>query len=261
MLNVYGVDFKAGVNTQTYKYYIDFAARTGLEYILMDEGWSASTMDIMNPKPGLDLHELIRYGNEKGVGIVLWTLWTPMMKDMEKILDTYRDWGIKGIKIDFMQRTDQPMVNFYEDVARECFERHLIVDFHGSFKPAGLHTVALRGSAAPSLEADASFWTKVRGALRTIGHILDPRTGNRLEVWRDGAILAPVPILVLVLACALVFHILLPLLLIGLLLGCRYRCAGPDLDRRAVNDVLESISDAVESLKRGGAKNRRGGKS
>ena len=84
MLNVYGVDFKAGVNTQTYKYYIDFAARTGLEYILMDEGWSASTMDIMNPKPGLDLHELIRYGNEKGVGIVLWTLWTPMMKDMEK---------------------------------------------------------------------------------------------------------------------------------------------------------------------------------
>lgn len=138
MLNVYGVDFKAGVNTQTYKYYIDFAARTGLEYILMDEGWSASTMDIMNPKPGLDLHELIRYGNEKGVGIVLWTLWTPMMKDMEKILDTYRDWGIKGIKIDFMQRTDQPMVNFYEDVARECFERHLIVDFHGSFKPAGL---------------------------------------------------------------------------------------------------------------------------
>ena len=116
-------------------------------------------------------------------------------------------------------------------------------------------------AAAPSLEADASFWTKVRGALRTIGHILDPRTGNRLEVWRDGAILAPVPILVLVLACALVFHILLPLLLIGLLLGCRYRCAGPDLDRRAVNDVLESISDAVESLKRGGAKHRRGGKS
>ena len=139
MLNVYGVDFKAGVNTETYKYYIDFAAKYGLEYILMDEGWSASTMDIVHPKPGLDLQELIRYGNEKGVGIVLWTLWTPMMKDMGNILDTYQEWGIKGIKIDFMQRTDQPMVNFYEDVARECFKRHLIVDFHGSFKPAGLH--------------------------------------------------------------------------------------------------------------------------
>lgn len=138
MLNVYGVDFKAGVNTETYKYHIDFAAEYGLEYILLDEGWSASTMDIVHPKPELDLAELIRYGQEKGVGVVLWTLWTPMMADMENILDTYRDWGVKGIKIDFMQRNDQPMVNFYEDVARECFERHLLVDFHGAFKPAGL---------------------------------------------------------------------------------------------------------------------------
>lgn len=137
-LNVYGVDFKAGVNTQTYKYYIDFAANAGLEYIILDEGWSASTMDIVNPKPELDLRGLIEYGAEKGVGIILWTLWTPMMRDMENILDTYRDWGIKGIKIDFMQMNDQAMVNFYEDLARECFKRQLIVDFHGSFKPSGL---------------------------------------------------------------------------------------------------------------------------
>lgn len=138
MLNVYGVDFKAGVNTDTYKYYVDFAADYGLEYILMDEGWSASTLNVVEPNPELDLAEIISYADSKGVGVVLWTLWTPMMKDMENILDTYRDWGVKGIKIDFMQMNDQNMVNFYEDVARECFERHLLVDYHGAFKPAGL---------------------------------------------------------------------------------------------------------------------------
>ena len=138
MLNVYGVDFEAGVNTETYKYYVDFAADYGLEYILMDEGWSASTLNVVEPNPELDLAEIIRYGESKGVGVVLWTLWTPMMQDMEHILDTYRDWGVKGIKIDFMQMCDQNMVNFYEDVARECFERHLLVDYHGAFKPAGL---------------------------------------------------------------------------------------------------------------------------
>lgn len=138
MLNVYGVDFEAGVNTDTYKYYVDFAAEYGLEYILMDEGWSASTLNVVEPNPELDLAEIISYADSKGVGVVLWTLWTPMMKDMEGILDAYRDWGVKGIKIDFMQMCDQNMVNFYEDIARECFERHLLVDYHGAFKPAGL---------------------------------------------------------------------------------------------------------------------------
>ncbi len=138
MLNVYGVDFKAGVNTETYRYYVDFAAAYGLEYILMDEGWSASTTNVIEPKADLDLHEIIRYAQSKGVGVVLWTLWTPVKADMEHILDVYCDWGVKGIKIDFMQMTDQNMVNFYEDVARECFKRHLLVDYHGSFKPAGL---------------------------------------------------------------------------------------------------------------------------
>lgn len=138
MLNLYGVDFKAGVNTQTYKYYADFAAHYGIEYILLDEGWSASTMDITHPKAELDLQELITYAKSKGVGVVLWTLWTPMMEDMKGILDTYQKWGVSGIKIDFMQRNDQEMVCFYEDVARECFKRKLLVDFHGSFKPTGL---------------------------------------------------------------------------------------------------------------------------
>ena len=130
-LNIYGVDFRSGVNTATYKYYIDFAAKYGIDYILLDEGWSVSTLNIKEPRREIDLGELIRHGREKGVGVVLWTLWNPMKKDLEGILDTYRDWGVKGIKIDFMQRSDQEMVRFYDEIARAAFDRGLIVDFHG----------------------------------------------------------------------------------------------------------------------------------
>lgn len=137
-LNVYGVDFKAGVNTETYKYFIDFAAKYGIEYVLLDEGWSAGTWNIKEPVHGLDIHELVEYGKAKNVGLVLWTLWNPLDKDLEGILDLYKKWGIKGIKVDFMQRSDQYMVNFYERVGRAAMERKLLVDFHGAFKPSGL---------------------------------------------------------------------------------------------------------------------------
>jgi alpha-glucosidase len=138
-LNVYGVDFEAGVNTDTYKYYIDFAAKYGLPYILMDEGWSKSTLNIVEPKDGLDLQELISYGASKGVGVVLWALWTPFATEgVEKILDVYQKWGVAGIKVDFMQMQDQNMVNLYEKIAAESCRRHILVDYHGAFKPAGL---------------------------------------------------------------------------------------------------------------------------
>ncbi len=139
-LNVYDVDFEAGVNTQTYKYFIDFASKYGLEYILLDEGWSASTWNIREPNKNVDVQELIRYGKAKDVGLVLWALWNPLYEDIEGILDLYKQWGgVKGVKIDFMQRNDQDMVNFYENVGKTAFERQLLVDFHGSFKPSGLH--------------------------------------------------------------------------------------------------------------------------
>lgn len=137
-VNLFDVDFKAGINTLTYKHFIDFAAERGLEYILLDEGWSASTLDITHPREGLALQEIIDYGKEKGVGVVLWTLWTPMWTGLESILDVYEDWGVAGIKIDFMQMQDQNMVNFYEKVAAECLRRSMVVDYHGAFKPAGL---------------------------------------------------------------------------------------------------------------------------
>lgn len=138
-LNVYNVDFETGVNTQTYKYFIDFAASYGLEYILLDEGWSAGTWNIRESNKDINIQELVRYGKEKNVGIILWALWNPLSEDIEGILELYRQWGIKGVKIDFMQRNDQEMVNFYEEVGKIAFEKQLLVDFHGSFKPSGLH--------------------------------------------------------------------------------------------------------------------------
>jgi alpha-glucosidase len=137
--NVYGVDFRAGINTDTYKYYIDFASEFGLEYIILDEGWSASTLDLSGPAPGLDLEELFAYAREKQVGIVLWVLWNALDRDLEATLDRFAGWGASGIKVDFMVRADQDMVNYYERVARAAAERQLLVNFHGAFKPVGLN--------------------------------------------------------------------------------------------------------------------------
>ncbi len=137
--NIYGVNFKAGINTETYKYYIDFAARYGLDYIMLDEGWTKTTTDLLHCNPDIDVKALIDYGASKNVGVWLWCLWEPLDKDMEKILDQYVAWGAKGIKVDFMARAEQYMVNYYERVARECLKRKLMVDLHGAYKPVGLH--------------------------------------------------------------------------------------------------------------------------
>jgi len=135
--NIFGVDFAAGINTDTYKYYIDFASEYGLEYIILDEGWSESTTIIDKPNPDIDIQELVSYGEEKNVGVILWVLWEPLDKDMS-VLEKYNSWGVKGIKVDFMQRTDQYMVNYYERVAKEAAKNQLLVDFHGAYKPSGL---------------------------------------------------------------------------------------------------------------------------
>ena len=131
------VNFVSGYNLETYKYYIDFASKFGIPYIIMDEGWAKSTRDPHTPNPKVDLHELIRYGKEKNVGIVLWLTWLTVENNFD-LFKTFNEWGIKGVKIDFMDRSDQWMVNYYERVAKEAAKHHLFVDFHGSFKPAGL---------------------------------------------------------------------------------------------------------------------------
>ena len=131
------VNFVSGYNLNTYKYFIDFASKFGIKYIIMDEGWAKSTEDPYSPNPDVDVQELIRYGKEKKVGIVLWLTWLTVEKNME-LFKTFKDWGIAGVKIDFMDRSDQVMVNYYEKVVKEAAKNQIFVDFHGAFKPSGL---------------------------------------------------------------------------------------------------------------------------
>lgn len=131
------VNFVAGFNLETYKYYIDFASKYGIEYIIMDEGWAKSTRDPYTPNPKVDVHELIRYGKEKNVGIILWLTWL-VVENNPNIFKTFSEWGVKGVKIDFMDRSDQWMVNYYERIAKEAAKYNILVDYHGSFKPAGI---------------------------------------------------------------------------------------------------------------------------
>jgi alpha-glucosidase len=137
--NIYGVNFKSGLNTATYKYYIDFAADYGLDYIILDEGWSRTTTDLLAANPDIDMKELVRYGKQKNVCVILWALWKPLDNNMDKILDQYVAWGIKGVKVDFMARADQYMVNFYERAAAATAKRKLLLDMHGAYKPVGLN--------------------------------------------------------------------------------------------------------------------------
>jgi len=134
--NIYGVDFKAGINNETYKYYIDFASKYGIEYVLLDEGW-CDTKDLTKQSPGIDVEELARYAKNKNVGLILWTSWLVLNKQLDMALDIFEKWGIKGVKVDFMQRDDQDMVNYYEKVAKAAAKRKLMVDFHGAYKPTG----------------------------------------------------------------------------------------------------------------------------
>ncbi|MFC5684041.1 glycoside hydrolase family 97 protein [Flavobacterium sp. MAHUQ-51] len=131
------VNFVSGYNLDTYKYYIDFASKYGIKYIIMDEGWANSTTNPYIPNSNVDVKELIRYGKEKKVGIVLWLTWLTVDRNME-LFKTFKEWGISGVKIDFMDRNDQVMVQFYEKVIKEAAKYQILVDFHGAFKPAGL---------------------------------------------------------------------------------------------------------------------------
>ena len=136
--NIYNVPFKAGVNTDTYKYYIDFASRYGIEYIILDEGWY-KLGNLLDINPEIDMEAILAHARKKNVGIILWVVWKTLDDQMQEAMDQFEKWGIKGIKVDFMQRDDQKIVNYYHKVAREAAKRKMVVDFHGSYKPSGLH--------------------------------------------------------------------------------------------------------------------------
>ena len=138
--NLKGVDFKAGINTRTYQYYIDFAAKNHIPYVVLDEGWyDSSKADIMNPIADIDLQGLIDYGKAKGVSIVLWTVFNVLDEHLVEACEKYTKMGIAGWKIDFLDRNDQTAVEMAERLAKTCAQYKLFVDYHGYFTPTGMN--------------------------------------------------------------------------------------------------------------------------
>ncbi len=153
------VPFKYGMNTETMKHYIDFSAENKLEYMMLDEGWSADvggrSRDLTKTNPRIDLPAIMSYAKQKNVGIWLWAHWTFVDSQMDEAFPLFEKWGVKGVKIDFMDRDDQDMVNFYHRVMKKAAEHKLLVNFHGAYKPCGLRRYypnLLTREAAMSLE-------------------------------------------------------------------------------------------------------------
>jgi len=143
-----GASFTPGLNTATMKAYIDFDAENGIAYHTLDgyqgQAWyggpigpNGTPQDLTHARPEIDMPEVLRYAHARGVGIRLWTHWKPFSEQVDRALDTWASWGVEGLMVDFMNRDDQEMVNFYTEVARKAADRHMTVTFHGAFKPTG----------------------------------------------------------------------------------------------------------------------------
>ncbi|MFN0256937.1 glycoside hydrolase family 97 protein [Pedobacter ureilyticus] len=134
------VDFEAGINTETYQAYIDFASKNGIEYVILDEGWAVNKKaDLFQVVPEIDLKKLIAHAKVKNVGIILWAGYYAFERDLEKVCKHYSEMGVKGFKIDFMDRDDQQMVDFHYRAAEVAAKYKLMLDFHGTYKPTGIN--------------------------------------------------------------------------------------------------------------------------
>ena len=133
--NLKGVPFKAGINTETYEYFIDFASKHGIEYVVLDEGWYVLG-DLSKVVPEIDMEALAAHAKQKNVGLIMWVVWNTFDDQFQRTLDQFVKWGVKGIKIDFMQRDDQVVMEYYHRVSREAAARKMLVDFHGAQRPA-----------------------------------------------------------------------------------------------------------------------------
>jgi alpha-glucosidase len=158
-LNLYGVDFRAGLNTATYKYYIDIADRFGLEYVMLDAGWS-DVNDLFKITPEMDMDEITSYARQKGIGLILWTQALTLERQMDEALEQFKKWDIKIVMTDFIDRDDQQAVNFYQRFARESAERGFMCMIHGAPKPAGFtrtypHMLAREGA----LGSEYNIWS------------------------------------------------------------------------------------------------------
>jgi alpha-glucosidase len=132
-LNLRNVTFKPGVNTETYEAYIDFAAQYGLPYVILDEGWY-KLGDLLSVVPSIDMPRLLRHARDKHVGVILWAVWKTLADQLGPALAQFERWGIAGLKVDFMQRDDQPVIQFYWRLCRELADRKMVVDFHGAIR-------------------------------------------------------------------------------------------------------------------------------
>lgn len=137
-INLFNVDFVAGINTATYKYYIDFAKKFGFDQVMLDAGWS-DYKDLFKINPDLDMPELVKYAAGNNVRLMLWTLCSTLDRQLDSALIQFKKWGVASIMTDFMDRDDQPTVNFYHRVAKACAENKITVMFHGAFPPKGLN--------------------------------------------------------------------------------------------------------------------------
>ena len=126
-----------GCNTKTYERFIDFAAKTGVEYVIFDEGWS-ETLNIWKFHKDVDVPHLIDYANRKGVGIILWMAWAQVYGDEEKVASHFAKLGAKGFKVDFMDRADAEDYRFLEKFADACARNKMLVDYHGMTRPSGM---------------------------------------------------------------------------------------------------------------------------
>ncbi|SOD96135.1 glycoside hydrolase family 97 protein [Spirosoma fluviale] len=135
-INLFNVPFRAGVNTETYKYYVDFAKRFGFDRILLDAGWSDNN-DLFKITPGMNIPELVAYAHSQGVKLSMWTLAATLDRQLEPALKQFQSWGVDFIMTDFMDRDDQKMVNFYTRVAEACARAKIMIMYHGAYKPAG----------------------------------------------------------------------------------------------------------------------------
>jgi len=137
-INLFNIPFKAGLNTVTYKYYIDFAKRFGFDQVMLDAGWS-DVKDLFKINPDIDMNELVVYAKQNNIRLMLWTLCSTLDKQLDSALKQFNKWGIASIMTDFMDRDDQKMVNFYHRIAKACAENKISIMFHGAFPPKGFN--------------------------------------------------------------------------------------------------------------------------
>ena len=137
-INLFNVAFKTGVNTASYKFYIDFAKKFGFDRIMMDAGWSNNN-DLFDINPDINMDTLSAYAKQQGIKISMWTLAATLDRQLDSALDQFNKWGVDFIMTDFMDRDDQLMVNFYHRVAKACADHHIMIMYHGAFPPKGFN--------------------------------------------------------------------------------------------------------------------------